>query len=217
MSLETTGSMTAEDFKAAPTAAGFVKNDASGNFLLGETGSAWTLLETKSISVATQSITFDNSGSLLNGDTDRAYRLIYECPLPLTATDSRWELRPNGLTANQRTVVFEVNNIGTLSAYGYTSGLLFSNTILPVTPGPMYVFGMLEFYADRGPGGFSSRLMKATEIVSAPGVNKTTGTQFMGKWADSATLVTSLEIRSLQPTVIEAGSKWSLYKIDYTP
>lgn len=209
MSLETTGSLKAEDFKAAPTAAGFVKNDASGNFLLGETGSAWTLLETKLVAVATQSIIFTG----LNGNTDRAYRLIYSNPLPLTAIDSRWELRPNGLVGT-RTRVFEINNGGTLSSYTAV-GLLCSNTILPATPGPMYSFGMLEFYAEAS--GFNRRQFKSQEVVSAPSVNKTSGTQFFGQWNDSTTLVTSLEIRSFQANVIEAGSKWSLYKLDYTP
>ncbi len=95
MSIKTPGQLEGDNFKTDPTVAGFVKNDSSGNFQFGQTGSAWTFLETKTLASAATSIAFTGLAN-----ADNAYRLVWENPFDVgtpAITDGRIYFHYNGL------------------------------------------------------------------------------------------------------------------------
>ncbi len=224
MSIKTTGQLQGENLKTVPTAAGFVKNDASGNFLFGQVGSAWTFLETKILATAETNISFTG----LNGVVDRAYRLVWENPFDVgtpAITDGRIFFRRNSvLVTNNNATCVSNNLLGNLAAITFTShnnDLLISNMIVPSGSVPFMNSGIFEYTfntVSSNSESSSGKTMYAREVNSYPDIPQIDGRWIGGRegGATGASL-TSIGISAAQTDMLRPGSVWSLYKIDSTP
>ncbi len=208
MSIDTTGLIEADNFQGTAAQAGFVKNDASGNLLLGETGSAWTLIETF---VAPSDITDFTFAAVLDGDVDYQYRIIYTAGPFVTVAGTRIFLRPNGVTTGQLTLS---------SRWGFDPRASFStpNLVLaqvvgltapPGVASTMRLYGDFDFTAHTG----QQRILNGDQAEQRPLVSRTNGYLHWGKWSDTTTNITSLKVETDGLGFIPSGSEWALYKV----
>ena len=221
MSIETTGLAKADTFQAtAATPAGFVKNDASGNLLLGEPGSAWTLHQafdfTSDINSAGGGTAVNFTG--LNGDVDEVYLLLCRFVFPGT-TGVNMNLAPNGVLTSvdyaasallQRADGSRVS----FNANGTTMPICQSNNGHPDTTHCI----RLHFHAKSG----VHRTWEAQE-QTAPVVSSNSyhfGFTRQGGWRDTVTNVTSLALITNAggtPTILGSvanPASFYLYKLD---
>ncbi len=221
MSIETTGLAKADTFQAtAATPAGFVKNDASGNLLLGEPGSAWVLHQafdfTSDINSAGGGTAVTFTG--LNGDLDEVYLLL--CRFVIRGTSGvNMNLAPNGVltSADYAASALLQRADGTrvsFNAVGTSMPITQSNNGHPDTTHSIRLY----FHAKSG----VHRMWNAQEHT-APVVSTNSfhfGFTRQGGWRDTVTNLTSLELITnggVNP-VIEASvaspASFYLYKLD---
>ncbi len=219
MSIKTTGQLQGKDFQTDATVAGFVKNTAAGDFLFGQTGSAWTFLETKTLASAATSIAF--TGLNL---ADRAYRIVWENPFDAgtpVITDGRIFFYRNGVpNSTAKSVITNVD--GDLSPLSFStdpSNLVISNMVTPAGPFPFVNSGIWD-YTFRTVFGFSGsvsgKTFNAREVNSYPAISRIDGRWIGGREGTSSTSLTSFSIVAAQTDMLRPGSFWSLYKIDST-
>lgn len=207
MSLETTGQILSDDFKTSQaTPAGFVKNDANGDFLFGESGSGWNLLETKNVASDVASITFSG----LDGDTDRAYRLVYR--VTTKGGNPEISLRPNGISTNQFSVIHRASSSGSANVATRPELSLLQSAAVSVFP----CFGIADFWAERF-GTTGHRMFLSYQTVHCVALNNVAFRNVGGRWLDTTTNVTSLVVQATVGTAVTAGSTWSLYVVKQTP
>ncbi len=191
-------------------AAGFVKNDGSGNFIFGEPGgggpgsAAWELVEKKDIASAVTSITFSG----LDGDTDEQYMMLYRIRTP-GATTLAFTMRPNGITANQNTVIRTLSSSGTAATSVFPS--------LRIVGGGTSIVkqwnGLLYFDAQTGTTARQFFAHNTIRISSTSmGFGGLRSDEVVGSWDDTTTNITSLDIVCDLTNGIGIGSQFSLYK-----
>ena len=220
MSIKTPGQLQGDNFKTDPTVAGFVKNTAAGDFLFGQTGSAWTFLETKTLASAATSIAFTG----LNGTADRAYRLVWENPFDVgtpAITDGRIFFHRNGVpTGNTQSTITNVD--GDLSALSFStnaSNLVISNMVTPAGSVPFVNSGIYEYTFNNVfvfSGSGSGKTCNAKEVNSYPGISRIDGRWIGGRESNAGGSLTSFSVVAAQTDMLRPGSVWSLYKIDST-
>ncbi len=223
MTIKTTGQLEGDNFKTVPTAAGFVKNTAAGDLLFGQTGSAWTFLETKTLVAAATTITF--SGLVV---ADHAWRLVWENPFEVgtpVVTDGRLYFRRNSSAIPipiTQSVITEVLGTGAYSSSLNTAEQVISNMITPSGAFPFVNSGIFE-YIHTDIGGFSESVSGkcsiAREVNSYPNIPQADGRWIggsEGNQGDSPATLVSFDVRAAQTDMLRPGSVWSLYKIDST-
>jgi len=211
MSIETTEQILSDDFKTnQATVAGFVKNDASGNFLFGESGSGWNLLETKNVASDVASITFSG----LDGDTDRAYRLVYRLTMKPGEASNEISLRPNGISTNMFSMIHRASSSGSFNVATRSELSLVQHGGVIAVPFPY--FGIADFWAERF-GTTGHRMFMAYQSTFNVQTGNVALRNTMGRWLETATNVTSLVVQSTLGTNVPAGSSWSLYVVKQTP
>lgn len=205
MSIKTPGLIEADNFQGtAVTPAGFVKNDASGNFLLGEIGSGWTLLETFTVGALTSAFTF---AAVLNGDVDYQYRIIYSASVNTLGAGDRILLRPNAISTGQNTLSRRVGSDGSVTFN--TSNLVLAQAVSTVSE-VHHLYGDFDFTAHSG----QQRILIGKNVESRVSVGRTNLHFHYGKWDDLTTNITSLKVEAEGlANIIPAGSEWSLYKV----
>lgn len=221
MSIKTDGLTKADTFQAsAATVAGFVKNDPSGNLLLGEPGSAWTLHQafdlTADVNSAGGGTVVNFTG--LNGDVDEVYLLLYRFVFPITALGVNLNLAPNGIvTDSSMTGSLQVLRTGGTTGIFVRAGALTigqSNSGHPATT----QVGRCLFHAKTGVHRFYE-----CEQITAPVVSSGShhfGLNFQGAWRESTTNITSLAIATRfggNPTIaasVANPASFYLYKLD---
>jgi hypothetical protein len=191
-------------------AAGFVKNDGSGNFSFGEAGpagspaigSGWEVVEVKNITVDTTSVTFSG----LNGDVDGEYLLLYRIrKVPATGSNQFYVLRPNGLTTNLNSTNGAHSGTGS-NTVSTTSDMRISGG--GQTAGVQTV-GVLYLDAKTGT---EARQYIADLNQRATSLSNTRRDILSGVWTDTTTNITSLDIVAALANGIAAGSQFCLYK-----
>lgn len=222
MSIKTTGQLQGEDLKTVATAAGFVKNDASGNFLFGQTGSAWTFLETKTLASAATVITF--SGLVAGA---HAWRLVWENPFDVgtpAVTDGRLYFRRNSSAtpiSNTGSVITEVLGTGgALTFSTNTAEHVISNMITPSGAFPFVNSGIFEYTFTQITSfseNVSGKCSYAKEVNVYPGIPQADGRWIAGCEGNNGGTFTSFDVRAAQTDMLRPGSVWSLYQIDSTP
>lgn len=211
MTIKTTGSADGGSFKTSKTglSGGFVKNDASGNFEFDQPGaggppviggSIWDLIETKNIASDVTSITFAG----LNGDVDKVYKMVFRNKYT-PATSCFWELRPNGLTTNQRSVNFSQRNAGSNNPSVFAT-----NTLNILGQRLVHFAGTLYFCAATG----QIRQMIQHLAFDRTSLGRIGTNHAAGAWTDTTTNLTSLDVTATVAGAIKAGSIWSLYRIN---
>lgn len=231
MGLIINGLFTSADYQVTdPVAGGHCKNDASGNFQFGQSGSAWTFLETK-ITAGATTITFAG----LDGDTDRAYRIIWDAEVqPAHQTiDHRIYLKPNGASGGAETMAVEMSSTATkihdttgLLMFGFEPGTSVPSWDLFT---PFSHYGTMEFFAGRPqtPGedimgrdmvslsGMGIPLVVINQIFPIPDIEfgQDRGYRCAGQYfGGSGSNITSLTLVSVNTGGLGTGT-FSLYKI----
>ncbi len=194
-------------------AAGFVKNDGSGNFLFGEPGgggggigTGWELVEKKDITVDTTSITFSG----LDGDTDEQYMLImHEVTLASAGADYKITMRPNGVTTQQQT--FEVSSPSS-SGFRATSNFtdLRWRSTYQRARGQAIDTTMWLSSKSGSPRNFRTYQGSSSTPKTFPSGSGVTMSTL--SWEDTSTNITSLDIVASTAGGIGAGSTYCLYK-----
>ena len=208
MSIETPGLIEADNFQGTAAQAGFVKNDASGNLLLGETGSAWTLIETF---VAGSDITDFTFAAVLNGDVDYQYRIVYSAGPFVTTAGTRIFLRPNALTTGQLTLSrrWGFNGDASFSTPNLVLAQVVNLTAPAGVASTMRLYGDFDFTAHTG----QQRILNGQQAEQRPLSGRTNGYLHWGKWDDTVTNITSLKVETDGNNFIPNGSEWALYKV----
>jgi len=219
MSIETTGLAKADTFQAtAATPAGFVKNNAAGDLLLGEPGSAWTLHQacdlTSDVNSAGGGTVVNFTG--LNGDVDEVYLLLARFVIP-ASTGTNMSLAPNG-------VVTDINYLATVLVQrtNGTTGL-FAGTPLVISQSngghpDTTQFVRCLFHVKTGTFRFYNCQQLTAPIVSSASFHF--GINYQGVWRDTVTNVTSLAIVTPAggtPTIaasVANPASFYLYKLD---
>ncbi len=204
MSIETAGQVAADNFQAtAATPAGFVKNDASGNFLLGQSGSAWTLVETFVVPALTSAFTF---ATVLDGDVDFQYRIVYTASVTSLGAGDRIYLRPNGVMTGQETLT---------RRFGFDGDATFNHPEMVLAQMVSTVsevhdlYGDFDFTAHQG----QQRLLMGKNTESRASINRANCYMHYARWNDAGN-ITSLKVESQGlVNIIPAGSEWALYKV----
>ncbi len=204
MSINTPGLIEADNFQGTAAQAGFVKNDASGNFLLGESGSGWTLIENFVVPALTASFTF---AATLNGDVDFQYRIVYSASGFALMAGNRIFLSPNAVTTGQETLSRRFGFSGN-GGFQWPKLVLAQFVTLGVN---LSLFGDFDFTAHTG----SQRILNGTQAARRAGgaSAKPNGYFHYGKWNDTTTNITSLKVETDGLSFIPAGSEWALYKV----
>lgn len=165
---------------------------------------AWELVEKKDIISATTSITFSG----LDGDTDKQYMMLYRIRTP-GAAFIVFTMRPNGITANQNTI------IRTLSSSGSAATSVFSS--LRIAAGGTSIVkqwnGVLYFDAQTGTTArqfVSETTLRLSNITMVFGGLRLDS--YGGSWDDTTTNITSFDIVCDVANGIGIGSQFSLYK-----
>ena len=207
MSIETPGLIEADNFQGTAAQAGFVKNDASGNFMLGETGSAWTLIENFVVPSDTTDFTF---AATLNGDVDFQYRIVYTAFQPVFFAGLRLFLRPNAITTGGETITRRYGMNG--NAGFLMPGLVLAQVNAHTLEAQLY--GDFDFTAHTGQQRLLVGQQSENKIsASGPVFSRTNGYLHYGKWADTTTNITSLKVETDGLAWLPAGSEWALYKV----
>jgi len=153
-------------------------------------------LETIEVGADTTTVTFDG----LNGDEDEEYYLEYFFPDPVGTVS--YTLRPNGITANQ------------------TGARIFGGTSLDdATLSSLLIAAPISGDENSGRCWLSAKTgqnrffhgQDAQISASADYVILTSG-----RWADTATNITSLDITASVASAIKEGARFSLYRLKRT-
>jgi hypothetical protein len=191
-------------------AAGFVKNDGSGNFSFGEAGpagspaigSGWEVVEVKNITVDTTSVTFSG----LNGDVDGEYMMLFRIRnVAPTGPSQQYSVRPNGISTSQNTTTAFHSGTG---ANGIT------------TSSDMRIFDAGSFGSKQAVGTFNFDAKTGTEArqliadisIWSNALTNNARDTISCVWTDTTTNITSLDIVASQGLGIAAGSQFCLYK-----
>lgn len=211
MSIKTDQATIAKDFKTSEVSVpvGFVKNNAAGDFIFGQSGSGWTFLETQIVPAgpAVQSLTFSG----LNGDVDFEYRLMYDI-VAAPNTDGQIRLEPNAVVTGA--AAFTTTHRVSISTISITA----QNNLMMCRYNPFasatdfHLFGECILWVRSG----RQRQMWSwhTEINVAQG--RSDQRVHHGRWNDEISNVTSLRIfgfGAAAANVMLPGTKISLYKI----
>lgn len=196
----------------APEGSIFLRSDGSAYIKTGAADTAWTivaagsgggalnLIETQVVTgSAVQTVTFSG----LNGDADGMYEIAFQLN---RAGGSALELRPNGLTTNQRTVFTDWNSTSaptniTVARLQFCTSMQRDN-----------VWGFGRLWAKTGNNrGFEF------ECQEMQGTAGTSWSRWLGEgfWADSSTNITSLELHNTSAGGIGVGSQITLWKRPY--
>ncbi len=203
MSIESPNLFEAQTFKTTQSVtAGFVKNDASGNLLYGQAGSAWDLIEKKDIVTPTGSITFSG----LNGDVDEVYMLLFRNLSPAGGSSPAIvDLRPNAIANVGFTTLYNMAGTGVTTIFTASTQLQIQRvSTSALTP----VFGKFIFYAKTG----QRRMLQGLSSESRAATNDFNGKYWTGRWQDETTNITSIELIANASDRISAGSSWQLYR-----
>jgi hypothetical protein len=197
---------------AAPEGSIFLRSNGSAYVKTGAGDTAWTLVQagagggdlvligTQAVAgAAVQSITFAG----LNGDVDGMYEIEFQLNRD---AGSNLDLRPNGLTTNQRTVFTDWNSTSAPTNIG-VAALRFATSMQRPN-----VWGMGRLWAKTGNNrGFEMDCQEMT------GTSGTSWSRWWGEgyWADSVTNITSLELFNSSAGGFGVGSQVSLWKRPY--
>lgn len=219
MSIQTPGQIEANALQTtASVAAGFVKNDASGNLLFGEAASAWDLIQTQDF--ATQGpVGTPVSFSGLNGDVDETYQLIIRSFIASgnggLGQPSNLVLKVNGdPAASSNLYRSALHDGGTLPPQGYTTQLFLWRQI--GSKASFFVYGRWVIHAksDNFARNIHGRIAYRGNSGSGSGQN------MVGCYRHPTANIVSLEVHLTLPTTplnlgnrIQADSSFSLYKI----
>ena len=163
-------------------------------------GGGLQLIETKDITVATNSITFSG----LDGDTDLVYKLVYDF-IGVGVGVTNYTLRPNGITTSQGSIRHNFSSAGTHDVASFAD-LRFA------TIGTAHTGGELMFHAETGRRRVYHAAHTGGGVVSGATAG-VTARQWYGTWDETVTNITSLEIFASTASGIPIGSKWSLYRL----
>ena len=205
MSIRTDGLIEASPFKVTDSvAAGFVKNDASGNLLFGQAASAWDLVEFKVFSGSVPAIhSFD---AVLDGDVDDTYQIMFQGSGVTTGGNSRGSIIFNGLaaTVDQRFVSTQTWTTGQSANFGVRWQVWneFGSTSRPA------FYGRAIVHAKTGKVRTGESWMSAERTFS--GSQRTFETHFSQRWNDTTTNITSIGFEGQLGARVSYG--W-LYKI----
>ncbi|MEK0325085.1 MAG: hypothetical protein QQN63_05210 [Nitrosopumilus sp.] len=206
MSIKTDGLVEAGPFKVTTSvAAGFVKNNASGELEFGQAASAWDLI---AFNTAVGGVLPDFTG--LNGDVDDTYQLIFQGLGRSSTANSRGGLRINGafpaLSAPTRFASQSTTSIATGRREGNSWRLWAEGGAF--IPGAFY--GRAIIHAKSGKVRTGESWMAAGRPVpGAPAGVRVFEQHFVQRWNDTTTNIISLGIRGTFGLVSFA---W-LYKI----
>lgn len=222
MSIATTGQAKAQNMKTSQVVpAGFIKNDASGNFSFGNAGSAWTLLETKTVPAGPGVTSLSFTG--LTGVGQFAYRLIWENPYDVSTpviTDARIFVRRNGVTASTDYLVINLSGAAAVTTTSLVStlGHGLSNIIVPPAAPPFFMSGLWEYAHnpvnnDVGLDVAGGKISHSKMVACYPSIPRIDGAWVSGAENNAAANTTTLDIVAAQALLLRPGSVWSLYKI----
>jgi hypothetical protein len=178
--------------------------DNNGNVALRTTGisggsGSLTLVETKIITSSNQTITFSD----LDGNTDGVYRLIAKL-ISSAGTAPNIELRPNGATTNLSSSQHYIDN----GIAGISSQTKWLAGFQKAGGGTLML--VVDIFAEKDVNSVASAAFYNGTWSSFN--NTGIGGYIGGRWNETATNITSLEIRGDQANCINSGSKLSLYK-----
>ncbi len=192
-------------------AAGFVKNDGSGNFTFGEPGggggigTGWELVERKVIASDVGSITFSG----LDGDVDEQYMLIAHEIAPVSGgANYTITMQPNGATTLQHSfIVSSPSSSGVRSPANFTDirwRPVYFRAADVVVDSTIWITAKTgNIRVVRGYAGGAG----VSVFPGGLGLEMTTA-----RWTDTATNITSLDIVASVADGIGAGSTYCLYK-----
>jgi len=173
-------------------------------------GAGLELIETKLITVDTNTITFSG----LDGDVDKCWKLFWTADGPTAATGD-YIIRPNGQVAGAAGSVHNVHR--RTFAANNTLGFTFPDLRFGRQTSPRIHTSELTFYAESGRPRTYNSVVNSMSTLGTVGVNRTTGEQWYGSWEDGAgnTInITSLVLVELNGNnAYTAGSRWSLYRV----
>ena len=162
-----------------------------------------TLIESKYISANTQTVTFSN----LDGNRDVLYALFIRRLQGSSSTTQ--ELRPNGTTSNLSAYYHIVTSLGTHAVGSYATQITYGSPIASGSQGLVQVI----FTAATG----RPRMFNISHVYDTPNAGATVfgfaKNDIVGKWNDTTTNLTSLEIRGNQTDTFVSGSEFHLYKL----
>ncbi len=162
-----------------------------------------TLIESKYISANTQTVTFSN----LDGNRDVLYALFIRRIQGSSSTQQ--EIRPNGTTSNLSAYYHIVSSIGTHAVGSYSTQITYGSPIASGSQGLVQV----TFAATTG----RPRVFNISHVYDTPSAGVTVygfaKNEVVGKWNDTTTNLTSLEIRGNQTDTFVSGSEFHLYKL----
>lgn len=164
-------------------------------------GGALELVETKVVTVATTSLTFSG----LDGNTDGAYKMVWSVKQNGVANPALFDLRPNGITANQETVRNEYSGLG--EAFGTTTTLEAFRIKIDggVSVGELLLNAKLEATALKRMGtSFAASTNSSGDLEAQLNAFE---------WVETTTNITSLDLVCDLANGIGVGSVVSLYKI----
>lgn len=161
------------------------------------------LIESKYISANTQTVTFSN----LDGNRDVLYTLFIRRIQGSSSTQQ--EIRPNGTTSNLSGYYHVVASIGTHQVGSYSTQLTYGSPTASGSQGLVQV----TFAATTG----RPRMFNISHVYDTPNAGATVygfaKNEVVGKWNDTTTNLTSLEIRGNQTDTFVSGSEFHLYKL----
>jgi hypothetical protein len=157
-----------------------------------------TLIESKYISANTQTVTFSN----LNGNRDVFYVLYMKRYQGSSSTQQ--EIRPNGTTSNLSAYYHVHASIGVHQVGSYSTQITYGSPVASGSQGLVRV----DFMAATG----RPRMFNISHVYDTPsfGFSKN---EVAGRWNDTSTNLTSLEIRGNQTDTFVSGSEFHLYKL----
>ncbi len=162
-----------------------------------------TLIESKYVSANTQTVTFSN----LNGNRDVFYVLYMKRYQGSSSTQN--EIRPNGTTSNLSAYYHIVASTGMHQVGSYSTQITYGSPTASGSQGLVRV----DFVAATG----RTRMFNISHAYDTPNAGATVfgyaKNEVVGRWNDSTTNLTSLEIRGNQIDTFVSGSEFHLYKL----
>jgi len=179
--------------------------DGTGNWSTpsggGGGGGGLTLVENKVITTSTNAVTFSG----LDGNTDVYYRLIYKIFLGASGNLSSVLLKPNSQNSNLTSYKTRANSGG--QATGNTGDWPLS--LDPISAGG-FLSGDVVIHAACSVNGVAQQRTCIAHLVGS--ANTIEIGYFAGKWNETSTNMTSLQITSGGTVDIGDGSQFALYK-----
>jgi hypothetical protein len=201
--LSTNANLTNERVLTAGSGISLTDGGAGSTLTISATGAAsgtsdFILIESKYVTTATQTLTFSN----LNGNSDKIYKMFFRRG-PIASSTS-YEIRPNGLTSgfSQTHHFWYSNSAGQHGVANYSNwglgGSWASST---------YFSGEMTIIAATGTYRFMNLNFSYDSVGTLVGL---TGT---GRWTDTTTNITSIDMYSSVSTGWPAGTEAHLYKL----